>query len=183
MDAHFVPNLTFGPRFVEAVDRLTSLPLITHLMMTDPVPFLPRFARAGVDALIIHVEALPDPRPALAAIRDLGVRAGVSLNPDTPFEAVAPFLRDADVFLVMSVHPGFGGQAFRPEALPKATRAAALRREQGLDVEIHIDGGIDVTTAPAAARAGVDVLVAGSAVFGAPDPGAMVQRLREAASR
>jgi ribulose-phosphate 3-epimerase len=180
MDAHFVPNLTFGPMIVNAIDRLTELPLYTHLMMTDPRPFFGEFIEAGSDAIIVHIESYPEPVPLLREIRSLGAKAGLTLNPATPFSRIEPHLGEADVFLVMSVHPGFGGQGFLPEALPKAEAAARVKRERGLPFEIHIDGGIDLSTAPRAARAGVEVLVAGSAVFGADDPGAMVRALREA---
>jgi ribulose-phosphate 3-epimerase len=180
IDGHFVPNLTFGPLIVQAIDRLTDLPLYTHLMMTDPRPFFREFIAAGSDAVIVHIESYPDPGPLLREIRSLGAKAGLTLNPATSFSAVAPHLAEVDVFLVMSVHPGFGGQGFLPEALPKAEAAARAKREEGHGYEIHIDGGIDLTTAPRAVAAGVEVLVAGSAVFRAEDPGGMVKALREA---
>ena len=181
MDGHFVPNLTFGPMIVEAIRRLTELPLHTHLMIEEPHRYLEQFVQAGSDSVTVHVELYDDPVPVLSRIRDLGVRAGLTLNPDTPFERVEPVLSAVDLLLVMSVNPGFGGQRFRPEVLGKVTRAVDVRAREGLSFDIHIDGGIDETTAPAAARAGVDVLVAGSAVFTAPDPGAMVATLRRVA--
>jgi len=180
MDGHYVPNLTFGPMIVKAVDRLTDLHLSTHLMITDPEKYLEEFVKAGSDAVIVHVEVLEDPAATLRRIRGLGARAGITLNPETPFEAVEPYLPGCDVFLVMSVHPGFGGQSFMPEVLPKAVRARELKRERGLGYAIHIDGGIDVETAPAAARAGCEVLVAGSAIFKASDPAGMVEAIRRA---
>jgi ribulose-phosphate 3-epimerase len=181
MDAHFVPNLTFGPMIVRAIDRITNLHLSTHLMMSDPVPFLEDFISAGSDAVTVHVESYPDPRPALTRIRELGAMAGLTLNPDTPWEAVEPYLSDIDLFLVMSVHPGFGGQGFMPEVLPKLTRAAEAKRKGGFGYEIHIDGGIDLDTAPQAVKAGAEVLVAGSAIFKSPDSRARVQELRRVA--
>jgi len=181
MDAHFVPNLTFGPMIVDAINRITDLHLSTHLMMTDPRPFLDEFIKAGSDAVIIHIESYPDPVSVLREIRDLGALAGLTLNPATPMDVVEPFLEGVDVFLVMSVHPGFGGQGFMPEALPKVARLAHLKEERGYTYEIHIDGGIDRDTAPLAAREGVEVLVAGSAIFKAPDAGAMVETLRNLA--
>ena len=181
MDAHFVPNLTFGPMIVKAIDTITDLHLSTHLMMSDPEPFLGDFVKAGSDAVIVHIECYPDPRRVLEKIRSLGALRGLTLNPGTPFEAVEPYLGDVDVFLVMSVHPGFGGQGFLPDVLQKASRAAEQKRTKGYGYEIHIDGGIDLCTAPLAARSGVEVLVAGSAIFRAPDPGAMVGQLRRAA--
>ncbi len=180
MDGHYVPNLTFGPMIVGAIDRLTDLHLSTHLMITDPGKYLEEFVKAGSDAVIVHVEVLDDPSPTLRRIRGLGARAGITLNPETPIEAVEPFLGECDVFLVMSVRPGFGGQSFMPEVLSKATRALELKRAHGYDYAIHIDGGIDVETAPAAVRAGVEVLVAGSAIFKAPDPAGMVEAIRRA---
>ena len=183
MDGHFVPNLTFGPMLVRAMDRITKLPLSTHLMMSDPAPFLKEFVAAGSDSVIVHVEIDSDVRSALKEIRDLGAGAGITLNPGTPFQAVEPFLEEIDLLLVMSVHPGFGGQGFIPEVLSKATRAAELKKERGLKYEIHIDGGIDTTTALPAIRAGAEVLIVGSAVFKAPDPGAMVGELRRVAEK
>jgi ribulose-phosphate 3-epimerase len=180
MDGHYVPNLTFGPMIVKAIDRLTDLHLSTHLMISDPEKYLEAFVGAGSDAVIVHAEVLPDPVATLRRIRGLGARAGLTLNPETPFEAVEPYLGECDVFLVMSVHPGFGGQSFMPEVLPKATRARELKRAHGHRYSIHIDGGIDVETAPAAVRAGVEVLVAGSAIFKAPDPAGMVEAIRRA---
>jgi ribulose-phosphate 3-epimerase len=181
MDGHFVPNLTFGPMVVEALNRITDLHLSTHLMMSDPLPMLEAFVRAGSDAVIVHIESYPDPRPALGRIRELGAAAGLTLNPGTPFEAVEPYLDHVDQLLIMSVNPGWGGQGFMPEVLPKVTRAAEARRDKGYGYEIHIDGGIDLGTAPRAVQAGAEVLVAGSAVFKAPDPRARVGELRRAA--
>jgi ribulose-phosphate 3-epimerase len=178
MDGHFVPNLTFGPMVVAAINRITDLHLSTHLMMSDPLPMLEAFVSAGSDAVIVHIESYPDPRPALARIRELGVAAGLTLNPGTPWDAVEPFLDQVDQLLIMSVNPGWGGQGFMPEVLPKVTRAAEARKAKGYGYEIHIDGGIDLQTAPRAARAGAEVLVAGSAVFKAPDPRARVGELR-----
>lgn len=178
MDAHFVPNLTFGPLIVDAINRITDLHLSTHLMMSDPEPFLSDFVKAGSDAVIVHVESYPNPTRVLRKIRELGALAGLTLNPETPVEAVEHFLGEVDVFLVMSVRPGWGGQSFMPQVLPKAARAVTLRREKGYGYRIHIDGGIDLETAPQAVEAGAEVLVAGSAVFKAPDPAARVKELR-----
>ena len=181
MDGHYVPNLSFGPMIVKAIDRLTDLHLSTHLMMSEPHRYLERFVEAGSDAVIVHVEIYDDPVPVLRKIRGLGVLAGITLDPPTPFERVEPYLAEADLFLVMSVNPGFGGQKFLPEVLPKVARAAQLKRERGLDFSIHIDGGIDPETAPAAAAAGAEVLVAGSAVFRTPDPAASIATIRRLA--
>ena len=180
MDGHYVPNLTFGPMIVGAIHRLTGLHLSTHLMITNPEEHLEAFVKAGSDAVIVHVEVCPDPAAVLRRIRGLGVLAGITLDPETPFALVEPFLPLADVLLVMSVKPGFGGQAFLPEVLPKAARAAQLKRAQGYGYSIHIDGGIDLRTAPLAVEAGCEVLVAGSAIFRSEDPEAMVGRIRRA---
>jgi len=181
MDAHFVPNLTFGPMIVKAIDKLTPLRLSTHLMMSDPEPFTDSFVKAGSDDVIVHIESYPDPRRVLAKIQRLGARRGLTLNPETPFNKIEPFLSEVDVLLVMSVHPGFGGQAFMPEALPKVARAVELKTKHRYGYEIHIDGGIDLETGPLAAQAGAEVLVAGSAIFRAPDPAARVGELRQTA--
>jgi ribulose-phosphate 3-epimerase len=181
MDAHFVPNLTFGPLIVKAIDKLTSLRLSTHLMMTDPEPYFEAFVKAGSDDVIVHIESYPDPRRALSRIGELGARPGLTLNPATPFASIEPYLADVDVLLVMSVYPGFGGQAFMPEVLPKVTRARQLKQLHRYRYEIHIDGGIDLETGPRAVRAGAEVLVAGSAIFRAPDPGTRVEEMRRTA--
>jgi ribulose-phosphate 3-epimerase len=178
MDGHFVPNLTFGPLVVAAVRRCTDLLLDTHLMMTRPDRYLEAFAQAGADALTVHVEADCDVARTLAAIGELGLRRGVSLNPDTDFDAVAPHLASADLVLVMSVPPGFGGQSFHDGALEKIRRLAARRREDGLDFAISVDGGVNDATAPACREAGADILVSGSHLFGAPDRARAVANLR-----
>jgi len=178
MDGHFVPNLTFGPFIVGAIRRCTDLPLDTHLMMTRPDRYLEAFAEAGADALTIHVESDCDVAETLAAIGALGVRSGVSLNPDTDLESVRPHLPSVDLVLVMSVPPGFGGQSFDEGALDKMRRLAAWREAAGLDFAISIDGGVNDATAPACREAGADILVSGSHLFGSPDRPAAVSRLR-----
>jgi ribulose-phosphate 3-epimerase len=181
MDGHFVPNITFGPFIVEAVNRLTNLFLDVHLMITDADKYAERFVKAGADRLTIQIETQDDPRPLLRRIQALGCEAGLVINPETPFERVEPHLEAIDMLLVMSVHPGFGGQKFMAEVLPKAERARRLRLERGLDFLIEMDGGIDATTAGPAARAGVDVLVAGNAIYAAPDPAAALREIRRVA--
>jgi ribulose-phosphate 3-epimerase len=180
MDGHFVPNLTLGPPIVRSLRKRTELFLDCHLMVDNPGVLLHDFAEAGADRCIVHVE-LGDPRPLFDELRGLGVGVGLTMNPDTGVEAVLPYLTEIDLLLVMSVHPGFGGQSFIPEVLEKVKTARAAIDADGLDVEIEIDGGINVETAPAAAAAGVDILVAGSAVFGAPDPAAAARDIRAAA--
>jgi ribulose-phosphate 3-epimerase len=180
MDGHFVPNLTIGPPVVASLRPRTELFLDCHLMVDNPGELLTDFARAGADRCIVHVE-LGDPRPHFDVLRGLGVGVGITLNPDTPIEAALPYLEEVDLLLVMSVHPGFGGQSFIPGALDKVRAARRVIDDGALDCEIEIDGGINETTAPLAAAAGVDVLVAGSAIFGAADPLDAARRIRAAA--
>jgi ribulose-phosphate 3-epimerase len=175
MDGHFVPNLTIGPPVVAALRRHTDLFLDCHLMVDNPGDLLADFADAGADRCIVHLE-LGDPRPLFAELRRRSMGVGLVINPETPFE-----LAEVDLLLVMSVHPGFGGQDFIPAALEKVRAARRAIDDAGLPVEIEIDGGIHEATAPLAAAAGVDVLVAGSAIFGAPDPLAAARALRAAA--
>jgi len=178
MDAHFVPNLTFGPLVVQALRPHTRQVLDTHLMMTHPHRYVEAFARAGSDILTIHVESeapLPD---TLEQIRALGVSPGIALNPDTPVSAVEPYLPLVDLVLVMSVHPGFAGQKFIPDVLPKVQALRRMRETRGLAFRISIDGGIQEDTAPLAVEAGVDVLVAGSFVYRSPDPQARIRWLK-----
>ncbi len=180
MDGHFVPNLTIGPPVVAAVRKRTELFLDCHLMVDNPEVLLDDFASAGADRCIVHVE-LGDPRALFARLRDLGVGVGLVLNPETPVDAVLPYLEAIDLLLFMSVHPGWGGQAFIPSVLDKLRTARAEIDARGLGVEIEIDGGINLETAPLAAAAGADILVAGSAVFHAPDPVVAARAIRAAA--
>lgn len=180
MDGHFVPNLTLGPPVVKSLRKCTELFLDCHLMVDNPGVLLADFANAGADRCIVHVE-LGDPRPLFDELRRLDVGVGLTLSPDTPVDAVLPYLTEIDLLLVMSVRPGFGGQAFIPEVLDKVRAARSAIDEQGLPVEIEIDGGINVQTAPSAAAAGVDILVAGSAVFHADDPATAARDIRAAA--
>ena len=179
MDGHYVPNLTIGPPVVKSLRARTDLYLDCHLMVSNPGDLLDAFAAAGADGCTVHVE-LGDPRPLFDRIRALGMRVGITLEPETPYAAVEPYLGDVDVLLVMSVHTGFGGQPFIPSVLDKVRAARAEIEARGLPVEIEIDGGITLDTAPLAADAGVDILVAGTAVFGQPDPGAAARALRAA---
>lgn len=170
MDGQFVPNITMGPVVVEAARRATRLPLDVHLMIAAPERYLSDFARAGADRLTIHVEACPHLHQTLQQIKALGKRAGVALNPATPAGAVAEVLGDADLVLAMTVNPGFSGQKFIASVLPKIRQLREQIDARGLPVEIEVDGGIDLVTAPQAAAAGATVFVAASAVFktGAP---------------
>ena len=181
MDGHFVPNVTIGPPVVESVRPHTGMFLDCHLMMTDPGEYLEAFAAAGADACSVHVEVGGTAELA-GELRRLGLGAGLVCNPETPFAAVEPYLDLFDLLLVMTVHPGFGGQAFIAEALPKVTEAARVARERGLDLTIQVDGGIGTRTAPQAAAAGARCFVAGSAVFHATDPAAAVRAIEAAAA-
>jgi ribulose-phosphate 3-epimerase len=180
MDGHFVPNLTIGPPVVKSLRSRTKLLLDCHLMVTNPGELLADFADAGADGCTVHVE-VGDPRPAFEQMRKLGLRVGLTHNPDTPLDAVLPYLEEIDLLLFMSVHPGFGGQAFIPSVLDKLRDARRVVDERGLDVELEIDGGIHLETAPLAVDAGADILVAGSAIFHADDPAIAAGKLREAA--
>lgn len=161
MDGHFVPNFTYGAPIIADWRKATDLPFDTHLMMDNPARYIDDFIAAGCDTLIVHIEVLPDPRDLLRHIRSSGVESGLSLNPGTPVESILPYLDDLDTVLVMSVQPGFGGQAFQPAVLEKVRKVKA----QKPSLRMCIDGGIKTTTAPAAVEAGCDLLVAGSAVF------------------
>ena len=163
MDGHFVPNISIGPAVVKAIRPHTSKPLDVHLMIAPADPYLAAFAEAGADRIIVHVEAGPHIHRSLQAIRALGISAGVTINPATPVSAIENVLDLVDLVLVMSVNPGFGGQEFIPASLDKV--AAIRQMIGGRDILIEVDGGVTAKTAPALARAGADVLVAGSAVF------------------
>ncbi len=165
MDGHFVPNLTMGPAIVKSIRPLTKVPFDAHLMVTHPQDFVKAFVEAGVDDLTVHVESDHDVRATIRAIRDAGIRPGVVLNPATPFEKSVPYLGDVDLLLVMTVHPGFSGQAFRADVVPKIRAARTYVDRENLAVEIQVDGGIKVDTAPVVAEAGADILVSGSGIF------------------
>ena len=178
MDGHFVPNLTMGPAVVAAVRRVTTLPLDVHLMVTDPDRYLEAFAKAGAAILTVHAEVLPHLHRTLQVIRDLGCRAGVALNPSTPVSAIAEVAGHVDVVLVMSVNPGFGGQAFIPGSESKISRVRAWLRETGQTADIEVDGGIDETTIGRVVAAGATMIVAGHSVYGGGAPEAAVRRLK-----
>ncbi|MBK5289883.1 MAG: ribulose-phosphate 3-epimerase [Acidimicrobiia bacterium] len=180
MDGHFVPNLSIGAPVVKCLRPRTDLYLDCHLMIDNPGDLLDDFAAAGADSCTVHVE-LGDPRPLFDRMRAHGMRVGLVLNPETPFDAVVSYLDEIDILLFMSVHPGFGGQAFLPEVLDKVRAAREIVDERKLPVELEIDGGINLETAPLAAAAGADILVAGSAIFGKPDPAQAARAIREAA--
>lgn len=169
MDGVFVPNLTIGPEVIKALRPHATIPFDVHLMIEMPERYVDRFVECGADYLTVHVEATHDVKAVLHRIRALGCRPGISLNPGTELAKVQPFLEDVDLLLVMTVQPGFGGQSFKPEVLPKIARARELRDEAGLDFEIVIDGGINRETGKLCVERGATVLAAGSALFKAKD--------------
>ena len=181
MDGHFVPNLTLGLPVVQSLHRATDLPLDCHLMIDDPDRWAPGYAEAGAANVTFHVEAAPDAVRTARAIRADGAFAGLSVKPGTPLEPYLDVLREFDTLLVMTVEPGFGGQAFLAEVLPKVRLAREHVRSGHLRLFVEVDGGIAPDTIEAAAQAGADVFVAGSAVFGADDPARAVRELRERA--
>ena len=179
MDGHFVPNITIGAPVVRSIRAHTSLYLDCHLMITDPKTYLPDFAKAGASSCSVHVE-LGHTRELIAQCADLGIDCGLVANPDTPFEAYAPFLAEVHIMLLMTVFPGFGGQRFMAEVMPKMAVTAAEIERLGAATVIQVDGGIDRNTGPIAARAGARAFVAGNAIFAQPDPLAAATALREA---
>ena len=180
MDGHFVPNLTMGPVVVKAIRPLTRIPFDVHLMVSRPQDFVKAFVDAGADDLTVHVESDHDPHATIKLIRDAGVKPGIVLNPATPFEKAVPYLGEVDLLLVMTVHPGFAGQAFRADVLPKIREARRYLDVQRLRVDLQVDGGVKLDTAPFVAQAGADILVSGSGIF--PDHvRENLRRIREAA--
>ena len=175
MDGQFVPNITFGPVVVAAVKRVAKLPLDVHLMIEEPIRYVYEFGQAGANHLIVHVEACADVGETLEAIRSRGMKPGITLRPGTPFAAIEPYLEQVGTVLVMTVEPGFGGQAYRPDQEPKLRRARELREAKGFEYDIEVDGGIARGTASSAVAAGAEILVAGSALFGDPDPEALIR--------
>jgi len=169
MDGNFVPNITIGPVVVRQIRPCCSIPFDVHLMILNPEKYVEPFASAGSDIITVHVEATEKVSSTLKKIGSLGKRNGLSLNPETPFKKVAPYMREIDLLLVMTVHPGFAGQEFIPEVLPKIREAREYVDREGLDVEIEVDGGINAETGRMAVEAGATVLAAGSALFTSPD--------------
>ncbi|QUE50710.1 ribulose-phosphate 3-epimerase [Luteolibacter ambystomatis] len=180
MDGHFVDNISFGPAMVQTVHETNDIFLDVHLMISRPDHYLPRFVAAGADLITVHVEADHDVCDTLGRIRDAGCQAGLALNPATPFEAAIPYLKQIDLLLCMTVVPGFGGQAFMSEVLPKIEAAAKYRAEHGLAYHIEVDGGIDARTAALCGQAGANAMVAGSSTFRAPDMAYAVAEIRSA---
>lgn len=181
MDGHFVPNITVGPPVVEAICKVTRLPLDVHLMITNPERYLADFIHAGSHYLTVHVETCPHLHRTVQTIKELGAKAGVTLNPATPLAAIEAILDEADLLLIMSVNPGFGGQRFIPSCLEKVRAARQRITQQGLKVELEVDGGIKVENAGSIIEAGADILVAGSAIFQSADYATTITQLRGAA--
>jgi ribulose-phosphate 3-epimerase len=180
MDGHFVPPLTFGPKIAKAARKLSRLPLDVHLMVKCPLDPAEGFAKAGADWICFHLETEEEPQKTIAEIRRLGVKVGMSIKPLTPVACVTPHLHLLDYLLIMSVEPGWSGQQFMPMAVDKLREARELASRNGLDVLLQVDGGIDESTAPLAVDAGAALLVAGSSIFGAPDPAKALQQIRDA---
>jgi ribulose-phosphate 3-epimerase len=182
MDGHFVPNITIGPPVVKSIKRVARVPLDVHLMITDPDRYAEAFVDAGADMLSVHVEVLPHLHRSVAFIKSLGVKAGVVINPSTPVVALEEIAGDVDFVLVMSVNPGFGGQKFIPKSVQKVSSVRALLDRARNTAPIEIDGGIDLSNIARVVDAGVEIVVAGSAIFNGPDPTAATKALKDAAA-
>lgn len=178
MDGHFAPNITIGPLVVEAVRKVTELPLDVHLMIENPDQYLEAFAKAGSAYLTVHAEACCHLHRTIQAIKDLGVKAGVALNPATPLSAIEWILEDVDLVVVMSVNPGFGGQVFIPQALKKIRDLKSMSLSTNPKVLIEVDGGVNQKTVRSVSEAGADAFVAGSAIFGSPDYAETIRKFR-----
>jgi ribulose-phosphate 3-epimerase len=183
MDNHFVPNLTFGPQMVGRIQETSPVPLDVHLMIDDPDRWAPEYAELGAASVTFHLEAAASPVALARTLRSMGARAGVAVKPATPVENLFEVLNEFDQILVMTVEPGFGGQSFMPETMPKLRSLADEARRRGSSVWLQVDGGIGESTIGQAAEAGADTFVAGSAVFGADDPDRAIQSLRTSAAR
>lgn len=181
MDGHFVPNITIGPLVVEAVRKVTSLPLDVHLMIENPDNYIPDFAAAGADIIVVHAEAVQHLHRTVQLIKSLGKRAGVSLNPATPLNQLDYILNDLDLVLLMTVNPGFGGQSFIDECLDKIHQLRAMLDRRGSEAELEVDGGVKLSNIAKISHAGADVFVAGSAVFGSPDYGVTINEMKRLA--
>ncbi|WML43660.1 ribulose-phosphate 3-epimerase [Neobacillus sp. PS3-40] len=178
MDGHFVPNITIGPLVVKAIRPITKLPLDVHLMIENPDQYIQAFAEAGADYITVHVEACIHLHRTIHYIKSFGVKAGVVLNPATPIETIQHIIGDIDMVLLMSVNPGFGGQSFIPEVLPKIRAVKKMALEKGLTIEIEVDGGVNSETAKQCIEAGATVLVAGSAIYNEKDRAKAISLIR-----
>ncbi|NIO11765.1 MAG: ribulose-phosphate 3-epimerase [Deltaproteobacteria bacterium] len=178
MDGHFVPNITIGPVVVEWIRKVTDLPLDVHLMITDPDKYAPEFIKAGADWISIHPETSPDPQKCLTTIRELGAKASIAVNPDIPMERVENHFPHIDMLLLMTVFPGFGGQAFMEEVLPKIEQCSEALRQKGLSVPIEADGGIKSDNIHRVVQAGAEVIVSGSGIFKSSDYSETIRQMR-----
>ncbi|MBN3555174.1 ribulose-phosphate 3-epimerase [Fictibacillus nanhaiensis] len=178
MDGHFVPNITIGPLVVQAIRPVTKLPLDVHLMIENPDHYIEEFAKAGADIISVHVEASRHLHRTIQLIKQLGVKAGVVINPATPVDSIKHILQDVDLVLLMTVNPGFGGQAFIESVVTKIKEVSDLVKTQGLNVEIEVDGGVNPKTARLCVEAGANVLVAGSAIYGKQDLKGAIEAIR-----
>ena len=178
MDGHFVPNITFGPPVIAKLRKVSELVFDAHLMISEPAKYAEPFARAGADHITFHIETTDEPEKLVEKLHDMGCTAGICLNPETPVDAIEAVVPMCEMVLVMTVHPGFGGQAFMPDAAKKIAR---IRELVGPDVRIEVDGGIDPRTAPTVVSYGADTLVAGNAIFGQSDSKAAIEAIRHAA--
>jgi ribulose-phosphate 3-epimerase len=181
MDGHFVPNITIGPLIVQAVRRVTALPLDVHLMIAEPDRYIADFAKAGADIIVVHAEATNHLHRTVQLIKSLGKKAGVSLNPATPLNVLDYVLEELDLVLLMTVNPGFGGQSFIEACLPKIQTLRGIMDRRGIEAELEVDGGVKTDNIARIAHAGADVFVAGSAVFGSPDYAATIAELKKRA--
>ena len=182
MDGHFVPNITIGPVVVESIRKVTKIPLDVHLMITDPDKYAPEFIKAGADWVSIHPETCQDPHLSLKKIRDLGAKASIAVNPDVPLERVTGCFSDIDMILMMTVFPGFGGQAFIPDVLPKIEQVRRMIDQKRLSILVEADGGIKVDNIDRVVRAGAVVIVSGSGIFKTPNYHQTIHQMRKAVS-
>ena len=183
MDGHFVPNLTLGPVVVGWIRKATSLPLDVHLMIDEPWKLAPQFANAGADSITFHVEAAPDPQKMIEEIKKLNKKAGISVRPKTPLSAILPYLPSLDLVLIMTVEPGFGGQKFMADMLPKVSELRKQASVRNLKCKIEVDGGINSETAVLTVKEGADVLVAGNSIFGENNRAAAIKKIRDSVDR
>ncbi|OGQ66305.1 MAG: ribulose-phosphate 3-epimerase [Deltaproteobacteria bacterium RIFCSPLOWO2_12_FULL_50_11] len=179
MDGHFVPNLTVGPMIVEAVQRATRLPQDVHLMIENPEASIPEYIKAGAHWVSVHAEACPHLQRTLNLIRDLGAQSGVAINPATPLESIHPVLEDCDLVVIMTVHPGFGGQPFISQALNKVRELALLVQKRKLSLEIEVDGGVKIDNIKEVAEAGTTIFVSGSGIFKTKNYAATIQEMKK----
>lgn len=179
MDGHFVPNISYGPAIVKTIDGITDLFLDCHLMLSEPEKYFEPFAKAGADNITFHLEVHPDPRAQAKRLGEMGIEAGISINPDMAVEKVLPYLDHFDYLLIMSVFPGFGGQAFIPSAIEKVATARKFIREHGLSTKIEVDGGVDASNSGQLISAGADILVMGTAFFKSADRKGLVATIQK----